>query len=74
MKYFADLALFLLSASVTAQIEHAPTVAQCQADQRLWFSQVQQNGKTSPARAVMIERIREMINCIQVDPATNRVD
>jgi hypothetical protein len=35
--------LFVLTsaamAPVTAQVEHAPTVAQCQADQKLWLSQ-----------------------------------
>lgn len=37
--------VFVLTASVSGQIEHAPTVAQCQADQRLWMANMQDAAK-----------------------------
>jgi hypothetical protein len=69
MKYFVALALFLLSASVTAQTEHAPTVAQCQADQGLWMQQLQDLSHPLPGFHVMTARYKEMENCTKVDPA-----
>jgi len=69
MKCCVALALFLLSASVTAQIEHSPTVAQCQADQRFWMSQLQDLSHPLPGFHVMTARHKEMEACTQVDPA-----
>ena len=38
MNFFKGLLMLtLLTASVAGQIEHAPTVAQCQADQRVGY-------------------------------------
>jgi hypothetical protein len=69
MKYFVALALFLLSASVAAQIEHATTVAQCQADQHLWMQQLQDLSHPLPGFHTMTERYKEMEHCTQVDHA-----
>jgi hypothetical protein len=35
------LMLAVLTASVAGQVEHAPTVEQCQADQRLWLAEIE---------------------------------
>lgn len=67
MRHLA-LAVFVLTASVTAQVEHAPTVAQCQADRRLWFSQLEGESANEPMFAVLIKRGAEMEDCEQVDP------
>jgi hypothetical protein len=40
MKCLLVLASLILTASLVGQVEHAPTVAQCQADQRLWLSKL----------------------------------
>ena len=61
------LSLFVLIASGAGQIEHAPTVAQCQADQRLWYSQIQ-HGDSSLKYEVLRDRVDEMITCNDVDP------
>jgi len=68
-----------LTASVTAQVEHAPTVAQCQADQRLWFSRVESSVGTFESGDTLSERYgtlsqwrSEMTDCMEVDPE-NRV-
>jgi hypothetical protein len=42
MKHLLVLTCLLLTASLFGQdVEHAPTVAQCQADQRLWLSKLE---------------------------------
>jgi len=41
MKLFVSISLFLLTTSLTVQVKHPPTVAQCQANQRLWLSKVE---------------------------------
>ena len=50
-------------------VEHAPTVAQCQADQRLWLAQLERDGGTD---AVSFRTLRlwgnEMTECADVDP------
>jgi hypothetical protein len=69
MKYFVALTLFILTAFVTAQIEHAPTVAQCQADQRLWLSQLEGNDRSKlPEFYVLLDETKEMDACQKVDP------
>jgi hypothetical protein len=63
--------VILISVSlVTAQVEHAPTVAQCQADQRLWLSQIEvdHGQRTLPAYAVIDKWKWEMDDCMSVDP------
>src|SRR5437899_2944535 len=59
-----------LTASFTAspaQVEHAPTVAQCQADQRLWLSQLEGNDKSTLAFYVFTDMAVEMEACSEVD-------
>lgn len=71
MKRLLILSVFVFVA-VGQDIEHAPTVAQCQADQRLWLSEIEANDKDSsvqlPDMSVLHQWLREMNNCITVDP------
>ena len=65
------LILFVsLTTDVNAQeVKHAPTVAQCQADGRLWLKEAERSGldyETMEARA------RAMLDCESVDPANQR--
>jgi hypothetical protein len=55
-------------APITSQIEHAPTVDQCRADQRLWLSQLE-SGLPLPAVSIMDEQRGEMMDCLIVDPS-----
>ena len=73
MKKFLILAV-LMTASVTGQVEHAPTVAQCQADQRLWLATIEESkdSERNPAFLVLTKWDREMTDCEKVDP-DNRV-
>jgi hypothetical protein len=41
MKRISILALMFVAVSVGQDVQHAPTVAQCQADQRLWLSKLE---------------------------------
>src|SRR5215831_4094632 len=68
MKHFVALTLFILTASLTAQVEHAPTVAQCEADQRLWLSLVEDANPKLPDFNTMLDEIREMDACKRVNP------
>jgi hypothetical protein len=64
------LALFVLAASVvmgSGQVEHAPTVAQCQADQRLWLSQIE-GGASMLTYDGLSNMADEMNACAEVDP------
>lgn len=63
------LALFLLSAqSVFAQIEHAPSVKQCRADQVMWLATLD-NPTLSAAEsfATLNAWSNEMLVCAQID-------
>lgn len=68
------LAFIVLVGSLTGQVEHAPTVAQCQADQRLWLSQVEQSptDPRSPHYLTLIDWNAEMNVCEKVDPENVR--
>ena len=70
MKHFVSVALFLLSASLTAQVEHGPTAAQCQADQHLWFSQIEHrdNRLVLPDFYTLLDETKEMDACQEIDP------
>ena len=61
-------ALLIHGKAFGQDIEHAPTVAQCQADQRLWLSQMEPEHQTLPIWSAMAERIAEMDSCGKVDP------
>ncbi|HEY6339735.1 MAG TPA: hypothetical protein VIW68_14680 [Candidatus Sulfotelmatobacter sp.] len=64
------LAALLVAASPAGQVEHAPTVAQCQADQRLWLSQMESDHGQGSLRAYdVIEKWKwEMDDCMSIDP------
>jgi hypothetical protein len=60
----------ILTASLVGQVEHAPTVAQCQADQRLWLAKLEApNPDTNlPSYTKLSLWISEMDDCREVDP------
>jgi hypothetical protein len=61
---------FLLTTSIAGQVEHAPTVAQCQADQRLWLSKLEENTPQQlPSFTVLNKWKNEMNDCQSVDPS-----
>jgi hypothetical protein len=67
----------ILSASFVAgqgQIEHAPTVARCQADQRLWLAQLEVDARSNTLPTVDVIRTWSsgMMKCEDVD-AANRL-
>ena len=72
MKHFLILAVVLGGSltilAVGQEIKHAPTVAQCQADQRLWFSKIEGESSTLPKYDVLSEWAIEMGDCKTVDP------
>ena len=68
MKLIPTLCCLTLAASLTGQVEHAPTVAQCQADQRLWLSQLEGKDKSTLGFYVFTDMAVEMESCSEVDP------
>jgi hypothetical protein len=59
----------ILTASLVGQVEHAPTVAQCQADQRLWLAKLEEGDSPRlPKYDVLLEWDREMTDCRTIDP------
>ena len=53
------------------ELKHAPTVAQCRADQRLWLSPLEQfgiNGVTNVSYKELSAEMSEMVNCANIDP------
>lgn len=69
MRHFVALSVFFLAASLTAQVEHAPTVAQCQADQRVWLSKLeaQPPDMNLPDFTTLRRWSAEMADCEEVD-------
>jgi hypothetical protein len=63
----------ILTASVVGQVEHAPTVAQCQADQRLWLAKIEADANRDKTGLPNIYAMRawglEMTQCKDVDPS-----
>jgi hypothetical protein len=70
MRLMLAFAVVLLAASLTGQVEHAPTVAQCQADQRLWDYEFMHQSEKLPGVGVLQQWKSEMIACEKVDPQT----
>jgi hypothetical protein len=70
MKHFVVLSLFFLTASLTGQVEHPPTVAHCQAHQRLWMSKVEASDYTDylPGWDTISQWASEMEECQTADP------
>lgn len=51
--------------------EHSPTVAQCQANQRLWLSKIGEGRPANlPTFDVLTQLQKEMDDCIKVDPSS----
>jgi hypothetical protein len=73
MKYALLLALLLVPFGSVAQdnvVEHAPTAAQCQADQALWRNKLSGDISTSAPPFMTIRNWPiEMNNCVIVDPS-----
>lgn len=69
MKRLVILA-FVLAASLRGQVEHAPTVEQCQADQRLWLSKLEAVPPDTnlPGFKTLQQWSSEMSDCREVDP------
>jgi hypothetical protein len=68
----APLAVATAGVAPKQEIEHAPTVAQCQADQRLWLSKLEDNpphGIDDVTYGTLIAWMREMSQCMEVDPS-----
>jgi hypothetical protein len=71
MKHCLFLGCLILTASVAGQVTHAPTADECQADQRLWLSQIEgDNSKLS--FDVLRQMAGEMDKCYEVDPPNQR--
>jgi hypothetical protein len=68
MRLILAFAVVLLAGSLTGQVKHAPTVAQCQADQRLWSSQLEGDAKNSLKVDNLTDMSGEMESCYKVDP------
>jgi hypothetical protein len=60
----------LASGRPAQEIKHAPTVAQCQADQRLWLSKLEDSASASSVSYnTLADWVDEMGDCAKVDPA-----
>lgn len=71
MKTLLLAAAILIGVPAIGQdVQHAPSVAQCQADQRLWLSRLEDNG--DKLKDVTIRTLAawqdEMGQCLAVDP------
>jgi hypothetical protein len=67
MRYFV-LLLILLSLLPAQEVNHAPTVEQCRADQRLWLAKVKGSADALPNFMTLNSWGREMSECKSVDP------
>jgi hypothetical protein len=69
MKRLLVLAVVAAASLVGQDVQHAPTVEQCRADQRLWLSSVEQaDSPRLPSYAVLSKWDHEMTDCEKVDP------
>ena len=70
MKRLAAMVILMMSATAAAQdIKHAPTVAQCQADQRVWMEQVEDQAIVDTISYTTLRQWGlEMKDCQHVDP------
>ena len=69
MKYFWLLVLAIIpfNSLASQEVQHAPTVEQCRADQRLWLTEAQETYVPAPFMELH-NRNKEMIQCETVDP------
>ena len=74
MKCYLVLAILILAVALpqgvtlAGQVEHAPTVATCQADQRLWLSELEEDVPKLPKFEVLMQWDHEIRDCQEVDP------
>jgi hypothetical protein len=69
LKAIAAFVVVVMVSLAVGQVEHAPTVAQCQADQRLWLSKIEEGDSQTLAKFdVLSQWNTEMIHCQKVDP------
>ena len=72
MKLFVSISLFLLATSMTGQFKHPPSVANCQAHQRLFLSKVEASNDANsdylPGWDIISEWAAEMQECEMADP------
>jgi hypothetical protein len=65
--------LLLASGGRTQEVEHAPTVEQCRADQALWLSKLESTPPRQGTADVDLKTLHlwfsEMNDCMAVDPA-----
>jgi hypothetical protein len=62
----------VLMASLNGQVEHAPTVAQCQADERVWHMRLKAHDTSSLKFYAVKDMGKEMLDCSDVDPDNER--
>lgn len=51
------------------EVEHAPTVEQCRADQQLWVSELERSSYALTPFEVLQARVLKMVSCATIDPA-----
>jgi hypothetical protein len=69
MKRISILIVFVfVFVAVGQEIQHAPTVAQCQADQRLWDYQLINQSEKLPDIEVLQKWNSELRDCMKADP------
>lgn len=72
MKVILSLCCILFADLLVAQIKHAPTVTQCQADERTWAAQIDEHLQHERALSWTYYTLKdmgeEMLACDDVDP------
>ena len=71
MKFIVVGFLLLAVSSIVGQSEDVLTAEQCQADQRLWLSQLEDSNFKLPSYDTVANWHREMIACETVDPGNS---
>jgi hypothetical protein len=64
---FIILAILFAAPAFTQEVQHAPTVAQCQADERLWSSKLEASELNDVTFKTLIDWQHEMNQCRAVD-------
>jgi hypothetical protein len=62
--------LIIWPAALSGQVQHAPSIAECQADQRVWLPKIEAtlNHDTLPSFLALTLWQQEMADCEKVDP------
>lgn len=68
MKLLALAALVFVTAAWSQEVKHAPSIAQCRADQRLWFSKITDSDSLRATSILQLEGWTTVMNdCKEVD-------